>query len=118
MGTFRPVPGAGKGSPFSPSAPPWSRTRTAANEGSGSSEKRSVTLGGVASTCASSAGSASSSTAWAEAEAEVLERLGAEVERTEHAVSIGAEGQLDVETPYDLVRRMRASILVLGPLLA
>jgi UDP-N-acetylglucosamine 1-carboxyvinyltransferase len=50
--------------------------------------------------------------------AEVLERLGAQVERTEHSVTIDAEGRLDVETPYDLVRRMRASILVLGPLLA
>ncbi len=50
--------------------------------------------------------------------AEVLERLGAQVERHDHALSIDASGPLDIETPYELVRRMRASILVLGPLLA
>jgi UDP-N-acetylglucosamine 1-carboxyvinyltransferase len=50
--------------------------------------------------------------------AEVLERLGAEVERRDHALVIDASGPLGMETPYELVRRMRASILVLGPLLA
>lgn len=50
--------------------------------------------------------------------AEVLERLGARVERGDHSLAIDATGTLEVETPYDLVRRMRASILVLGPLLA
>jgi UDP-N-acetylglucosamine 1-carboxyvinyltransferase len=40
------------------------------------------------------------------------------VERQDHTVAIDATGLLGVETPYDLVRRMRASILVLGPLLA
>jgi UDP-N-acetylglucosamine 1-carboxyvinyltransferase len=50
--------------------------------------------------------------------AEVLERLGAGVERRDHALAIDASGPLGLETPYDLVRRMRASILVLGPLLA
>ncbi len=50
--------------------------------------------------------------------AEVLERLGAGVERSDHQVVIDASGSLGIETPYELVRRMRASILVLGPLLA
>jgi UDP-N-acetylglucosamine 1-carboxyvinyltransferase len=50
--------------------------------------------------------------------AEVLERLGAQVERRDHALVIDASGPLGMETPYELVRRMRASILVLGPLLA
>ena len=50
--------------------------------------------------------------------AEVLERLGAGVERHDHEVAIDASGELGIETPYELVRRMRASILVLGPLLA
>ena len=50
--------------------------------------------------------------------AEVLERLGAGVERREHELEIDASGPLGIETPYELVRRMRASILVLGPLLA
>jgi UDP-N-acetylglucosamine 1-carboxyvinyltransferase len=49
---------------------------------------------------------------------EVLERLGAGVERDGEELSIDASGPLGGETPYDLVRRMRASILVLGPLLA
>ena len=50
--------------------------------------------------------------------AEVLERLGAGVERRDREVAIDAAGRLGMETPYELVRRMRASILVLGPLLA
>ena len=50
--------------------------------------------------------------------AEVLGRLGAAVERRDGALSIDASGPLELETPYELVRRMRASILVLGPLLA
>jgi UDP-N-acetylglucosamine 1-carboxyvinyltransferase len=49
---------------------------------------------------------------------EVLQRLGAGVERFDDAVTIDATGPLTFETPYELVRRMRASILVLGPLLA
>jgi UDP-N-acetylglucosamine 1-carboxyvinyltransferase len=49
---------------------------------------------------------------------EVLERLGAGVTRRDHAVEIDCSGPLGMETPYELVRRMRASILVLGPLLA
>jgi UDP-N-acetylglucosamine 1-carboxyvinyltransferase len=50
--------------------------------------------------------------------AEVLERLGAGVERHDHELAIDASNALAIETPYELVRRMRASILVLGPLLA
>jgi UDP-N-acetylglucosamine 1-carboxyvinyltransferase len=50
--------------------------------------------------------------------AEVLERLGARVERHAGELAVDASGPLGEETPYDLVRRMRASILVLGPLLA
>jgi UDP-N-acetylglucosamine 1-carboxyvinyltransferase len=50
--------------------------------------------------------------------AEVLERLGATVDRSDHVVEIDTTGRLGLETPYELVRRMRASILVLGPLLA
>lgn len=49
---------------------------------------------------------------------EVLGRLGAGVERIDHTVVIDASGTLGIETPYELVRRMRASIVVLGPLLA
>ena len=49
---------------------------------------------------------------------EVLQRLGAGVERRDHTMVIDASGPLGIETPYELVRRMRASILVLGPLLA
>jgi len=49
---------------------------------------------------------------------DVLGRLGAGVERHDGALTIDASGPLEPETPYELVRRMRASILVLGPLLA
>ena len=49
---------------------------------------------------------------------EVLERLGAKVTFGEGTVIIDASGDLLEETPYDLVTRMRASIQVLGPLLA
>jgi UDP-N-acetylglucosamine 1-carboxyvinyltransferase len=49
---------------------------------------------------------------------EVLTRLGVGVERLGGSVSVDATGLLGVETPYDLVRRMRAAILVLGPILA
>ncbi|MGH2705597.1 MAG: UDP-N-acetylglucosamine 1-carboxyvinyltransferase [Actinomycetota bacterium] len=50
--------------------------------------------------------------------ADVLRRLGASVEFEDEAVTIDASGELGSEAPYDLVRRMRASINVLGPLLA
>jgi UDP-N-acetylglucosamine 1-carboxyvinyltransferase len=50
--------------------------------------------------------------------ADVLERLGAGVTRRDHEIQIDASAPVGMETPYELVRQMRASILVLGPLLA
>ncbi len=49
---------------------------------------------------------------------EVLRRLGCEVEREPGAVTIDVPERLGHEADYDLVRRMRASIAVLGPLIA
>ncbi|HZP90167.1 MAG TPA: UDP-N-acetylglucosamine 1-carboxyvinyltransferase [Actinomycetota bacterium] len=49
---------------------------------------------------------------------EVLEHLGAEVRWCEGTVEVDATDVRSVEAPYELVSRMRASILVLGPLLA
>src|SRR5436309_15602935 len=48
---------------------------------------------------------------------EVLQHLGADV-AWEDDLTIDADAVLSVEAPYELVSRMRASILVLGPLLA
>ncbi len=48
----------------------------------------------------------------------LLSTLGAAVETDGDAVRINADGLCTHEAPYDLVRKMRASILVLGPLLA
>ncbi len=50
----------------------------------------------------------------------VLEHLGADVEgKPGGRLSVrAANGHGDLEAPYDLVRRMRASVLVLGPMLA
>ncbi|MCZ7559892.1 MAG: UDP-N-acetylglucosamine 1-carboxyvinyltransferase [Burkholderiaceae bacterium] len=48
----------------------------------------------------------------------LLRRLGAKAERDGERVLLDAAGVTSVEAPYDLVRTMRASILVLGPLLA
>lgn len=48
----------------------------------------------------------------------VLESLGASVEGDGHVVSINTLGINSHEATYDLVRTMRASVLVLGPLLA
>ena len=50
--------------------------------------------------------------------ARVLEQLGARVEFRGHTCKIDTSGVHSVEAPYDLVRTMRASIYVLGPLLA
>lgn len=50
--------------------------------------------------------------------ADVLERLGAGVELRAGTLFVDCAGDLDHETPYELVTRMRASIQVLGPLLA
>ena len=48
----------------------------------------------------------------------VLEYLGAKIEKNESEIRIDATGLDNSEAPYDLVRKMRASILVLGPLVA
>lgn len=48
----------------------------------------------------------------------VLESLGAEVEGNGHVVKINTAGINSHEATYDLVKTMRASVLVLGPLLA
>src|SRR4051812_33815900 len=50
--------------------------------------------------------------------AEVLRRLGCDVEQDEDRVVIDVPEELGTEADYDLVRRLRASICVLGPLLA
>ena len=47
---------------------------------------------------------------------EVLERLGAHVQRDEHSLHIDTSSVESFETPYELVTKMRASISVLGPL--
>ncbi len=49
---------------------------------------------------------------------EVLQHLGAEVERSGESLRIRAGDFASREAPYHLVRRMRASIIVLGPLVA
>jgi UDP-N-acetylglucosamine 1-carboxyvinyltransferase len=49
---------------------------------------------------------------------EVLEHLGAVVSWEDGAVAVDATRLSSVDAPYELVRRMRASIAVLGPLLA
>jgi UDP-N-acetylglucosamine 1-carboxyvinyltransferase len=48
----------------------------------------------------------------------VLRHLGATVELEGNRMTIDASGDLSEETPYELVSKMRASIQVLGPLLA
>src|SRR5881397_218717 len=50
--------------------------------------------------------------------AEVLEFLGATVEWDGSTVTVDTSGARGLEAPYELVRKMRASIIVLGPLLA
>ncbi|HWY41608.1 MAG TPA: UDP-N-acetylglucosamine 1-carboxyvinyltransferase [Chthoniobacterales bacterium] len=47
---------------------------------------------------------------------QILKHLGAEVERASGTVTIAA-AKVDSIAPYDVVRRMRASVCVLGPLL-
>jgi len=49
---------------------------------------------------------------------EVLSYVGVRVEYDNETVKTNAENILRTEAPYDLVRRMRASFLVMGPLLA
>jgi UDP-N-acetylglucosamine 1-carboxyvinyltransferase len=47
---------------------------------------------------------------------QILKHLGAEVERASGTVTIAA-AKIDSVAPYDVVRRMRASVCVIGPLL-
>src|SRR6266513_1873215 len=49
--------------------------------------------------------------------ARVLEHLGARVEFHDHRCTVDTTNITSVEAPYDLVRTVRASIYVLGPLL-
>ena len=49
---------------------------------------------------------------------EVLEHLGADVRRDPQGIAVDTSHVDSIEAPYELVRRMRASIVVLGPLLA
>jgi UDP-N-acetylglucosamine 1-carboxyvinyltransferase len=49
---------------------------------------------------------------------DVLHHIGAECSRTNGTLEITVPSTLNAEAPLDLVRRMRASILILGPLLA
>ena len=49
---------------------------------------------------------------------ELLRRLGCDVDNRERTLVIDVPAELGIEADYDLVRRMRASISVLGPLLA
>jgi UDP-N-acetylglucosamine 1-carboxyvinyltransferase len=48
----------------------------------------------------------------------LLTKLGADIEIQNNTVRIDTGGLIHHEAPYDLVRKMRASILVLGPLVA
>lgn len=48
----------------------------------------------------------------------LLEHLGAEVDNREDMVKVDASSGLSTTAPYDLVSKMRASMLVMGPLLA
>jgi len=48
----------------------------------------------------------------------LLSRLGVRVASEGGRVQVDASGLASHEAPYDLVRKMRASVLVLGPLLA
>jgi UDP-N-acetylglucosamine 1-carboxyvinyltransferase len=48
----------------------------------------------------------------------LLRELGAHVEFEDHKVRISVPTIESIEAPYDLVKTMRASVLVLGPLLA
>jgi UDP-N-acetylglucosamine 1-carboxyvinyltransferase len=48
----------------------------------------------------------------------LLTKLGADIEIQNNTIRIDTGGLIHHEAPYDLVRKMRASILVLGPLVA
>lgn len=49
---------------------------------------------------------------------QILQNLGAEVERSSGRVTVKCEKLRSHEAPYELVRKMRASVCVMGPLLA
>ncbi|WP_420444836.1 UDP-N-acetylglucosamine 1-carboxyvinyltransferase [Candidatus Poriferisodalis sp.] len=49
---------------------------------------------------------------------ELLEAMGVTVTRADHRLVIDVPEEMDTAAPYHLVERMRASIVVLGPLLA
>ncbi|MEK3806914.1 UDP-N-acetylglucosamine 1-carboxyvinyltransferase [Bacillus sp. FSL H8-0547] len=49
---------------------------------------------------------------------EVLRHLGAEVHFENNQVFVDASNELNMEAPFEYVRKMRASVLVMGPLLA
>lgn len=49
---------------------------------------------------------------------DLLRNLGAAVDFSDHCMTIDVPEELNCETPVDLVRKMRASSLVLGPLVA
>jgi len=48
----------------------------------------------------------------------LLQHLGLRIETQDHCLRLNGAGLNNCDAPYDLVRKMRASILVLGPLLA
>ncbi len=48
---------------------------------------------------------------------ELMEHLGVQIVRTDTQINIAGEAKT-LDAPYEQVRKMRASILVLGPLLA
>lgn len=49
---------------------------------------------------------------------QMMQRLGIQVDLQDDRVTINAEKVASTEAPYDLMRKMRASVLVMGPLLA
>ena len=48
----------------------------------------------------------------------LLEGMGATCEVDEHTIRINSDGVANFDAPYDMVKTMRASVLVLGPLVA
>ena len=48
----------------------------------------------------------------------ILQHMGVRFSATDHEITLDSSGVTGPEAPYDLVRTMRASVLVLGPLVA
>lgn len=48
----------------------------------------------------------------------LLEQMGVSQQRNDEAVTLRAHGRISTEAPYEMVKTMRAAILVLGPLVA